>query len=309
MSFFYSPLPQFVDPNGEPFAGGNIYFGEPDVEPKDNPKAIWLNAGLTAPAANPQPLNTSGSPSQGTIYMNTGETYSWLLEDADGNQIENISSIIGTSLPADLNNIPAITINDSITIVGLTDSNVIIDSGVSPGATGDIEYQESTAAQWRWRRESIVDGGALVLQNVVQALARVIEVLPAGGLFLRYLGNERIELHATGMKLTGDITGAKQILVAGGTWLHDGSPQGIIIGMLTSIAVGDGEYTITLADFPAAEVDLIVNVVAHVAGVPYEAWGVGGANGSRTVDIRTALNNVPANVTDFTVQIFDAGRT
>jgi len=310
MSYFYNPLPQFENANGVPFAGGLMYFGEPNVDPKDNPKTIWLNADLTAPASNPQPLNSAGIAQQGTLYLNDGEEYSFLLEDADGNQISNLPSIVGVNLPSNLDEVPAVIVEDSVTIRGLTDAELVIDSGVSPGAEGIIDFQESTTSQWRWIREAIVDGGALILVNVTQALARVMEVLPDGVLFLRYLGNDRITLDALGMKFTGFIGGNKQVLAAGGTFLNDGTPVGETLGITSITNTGTGEYTVTLDFFPLAEVDLLVNTSAELAGEAQITRGVGGSNGSGEVLVFTYNGNnvAPTDATSFTVSVFDLGR-
>ncbi len=310
MSYFFNPLPQFENQNGVPFAGGLLYFGEPNVDPKDNPKTIWLNADFTAPASNPQPLNSAGIPQQGTLYLDDGGEYSWLLEDSNGNQIANLPSVIGVNLPSELDEIPAVIVDDSVTIRGLTDSELVIDSGVSPGAEGIIDFQESTTSQWRWVRDAIVDGGTLALVNVTQALSRAFEVFPDGRLFLRHLGLDRLELTPKGVRVTGDIEGNNQVLVAGGTFQDDGSAIGVIFGITTVSNVTTGEYQVTLDFFPTAEVDLLVGTSSELVDAAQITRGKGGTNGSGEVLVFTnsANTGAPEDCTTFTVQVFDLGR-
>lgn len=51
-----APFPQFFDKNGSPLDGGHLYFGTPNQNPETNPVAVYWDAALTQPAA--QPLRT-----------------------------------------------------------------------------------------------------------------------------------------------------------------------------------------------------------------------------------------------------------
>ena len=313
MSFFYSVSPAFQDKDGVPFSGGLLYYGEPNVDPIQNPKNIFLDAALTVPAANPQILDVRGVASQGVIYMEDGGSlYSILLEDALGNQIFNIPSAVGVGVSADLENLPAVTIVDSITVKSTTTAQVVINSGVATGAEGKLEFQESEVPQWKLLRKAIVDGGAIILRRLSGAGSpdEPIEFPFAGGFLFRMLGVTRIKSSITGTGIFGPIENAKQVLVAGGTFLHDGTPQGETLGISGFAAVGPaGEYVVTLDFFPVDEADLEVQTSAELAGVEMVTRGDGGGFGTGTVLVFSSVNGgARTNATSVTVQVFDLGR-
>ena len=312
MSIFFNVTPQFLSQSGDPFAGGVLYFGEPNVDPVANPKAIYLDEELTVEAANPQALNARGVPSQGTIYLaDSPAKYSLLVLDANGNQIANVPSFIGVPIASDLNNLPPVTINDSVTVVGVTDATVIIDSGVSSGAEGALDYRESGVSQWRWLRQAIIDGGAMILRRVAGAGSpdEPVEYPVAGGVILRWLGTIRLQITNLGVSIPAAITDNKQVLVAAGTFLNDGTPVGENFGISGVTNAGTGDYTVTLDFFPVAEVNLSAESNAELSGVTQISRAVGGANASGTVKVYTNNGGTGAleNCTSFSVQVFDLG--
>jgi hypothetical protein len=312
MSYFYTVTPQQLDASGTPYAGGYIYFGEPNVDPKNNPKTVWLNAALTIPAENPQLLDSRGVPSQGTIYMaDDGEQYSILIEDALGNQIDNIPDAIGVTAPVNLDNVPPTTINDTATISGTTDAKVIIDSGVSTGSEGTLEYQEGGVAQWGLTRNAIIDDGSLSVGRVGGTFAPDTPLrLPYdGGAILSWRGTDRLTLTATGVRVGGDIEGTRQVLIAGGTFLHNGTAVGDTFGITSALPSGvAGTYNVILDFFPVAEADLLVNTSAELADAEMLTRGVGAGQGSGVVNVYTTVNGgARADATSFSVAVFDLG--
>jgi hypothetical protein len=79
------PYPIFTDKNGQPLNDGNIYIGTANLDPVNNPIAVFWDAALTIPAA--QPIKTSGGYPvyQGTparLYVNSN--YSILVRNKKG---------------------------------------------------------------------------------------------------------------------------------------------------------------------------------------------------------------------------------
>lgn len=314
MSFFVSTDPQFEDANGDPIVGGKLYYGEENLDPINNPQDIFLDPALTIPAANPQILDIRGVPSQGSIYLQgTGALkYSMQLNTADDVMVFNHPSVLGVTEPADLFNIPPIIVVDSITVKGLTDAEVVIDSGSPSLSEGKLEYQEVTIPQWQWLRKAIVDGGNLLLRRVASANApdEPIEFPLLGGAILRWLGIDRITVHSTGVDIEGEITKNKQVLVAGGTFLEDGTEVGEVFGIISAGNSGTGEYTVILDFFPLDEANLLVNTSAELGGDDQVTRGVGGLPASGTVIVFTSNGGTGAreNSSSFTVEVFDLGR-
>lgn len=312
MAYFYNPLPQFEDINGEPILNGLLYFGEPDTDPRTNPKTIWLNEAQTVAAANPQPLNSRGVPSQGTIYLSDNEVYSFALDDAEGVQVAYREQIVGVSTPEAFADIKPVVIEGNLTVAGVGDAFVAISSGVTPNATGEVRFQENALTQFLIRREAIVDGGSLVLVNQAAGAAREIELILAGGVAVRYQGADRVVTTLEGVEINGRIGKAAQVAVAAGTFQADGTPVGETFGISAAGPVAGsptGEYEITLSELPSDESNLVVTVSAELAGDEMLARGVGGIPfSSKALIFTSTASGTRANCTTFTVAVFDAGR-
>lgn len=70
---------QFLDANGAPLAGGQVYFYEPGTT---TPKNTWQDYGLTVLNTNPVVLNAAG---RATIW-GSGE-YRQIVQDVNGNLV------------------------------------------------------------------------------------------------------------------------------------------------------------------------------------------------------------------------------
>ena len=314
MSIFFNPLPQFENQNGVPYAGGNLYFGDPNVDPTQNPKTVYLDEANTIPASNPQPLNALGQPEQGTLYLVNGQKYSFLLEDSQGNQIANVPEIIGVQQPADPTEVPPVIIQDSLTVTGEDDATIIINSGVSPGDEGTLDYQENGVSVWQWVREAIIDGGNLFLSNVLQGSVKDIEFFSSGGWAGRFLGADRIVLDNDGMQLKGELKNNKQVLAASGTFTAAGVAVGQTFGITSAGPVAGsptGEYEVVLDFFPSDEADLSAQSDAENGGSDMITRATGGPTGFGTVLVFTSNGGTGAreNCTSFSVQVFDLGRS
>jgi hypothetical protein len=311
MSTFYNTAPQFLDENGNPYSGGRLYYGEANTDPKDNPQDIFLDEALTVPAANPQLLDAAGRASQGTIYMvGAPARYSMLLEDQFTNQVLNIPSAVGVAIPTDLSNIPAIVVQDSITIVSVTDAALIIDSGVGLGSVGELLYKESDISQWAWVRKAIIDGGSIVLRNIANGGGEPIEFPPLGGFLLRRLGVDKLISTATGLSVPAPIENSKQVIMVAGRFNNAGVAQSVTIGITSVTNIGAGTYTVVLDYFPAAEVDLVGGGSASLATVPMICNVFPGANASGTVIVNTQNSTTGAleNADDFAFSLIDLGQ-
>lgn len=313
MSLFWNCFPQFEDANGEPFLNGKIYFGEPNQDPKTNPKTIYLNDEFTAPASNPQPLNSRGVPSEGQLYMVDGEYYSVLLEDAQGNFVAQAQQVSGVYLPASFAAVPPVTVIDQLEVESTTTAEVLIDSGVVPNAVGRVLFQEVGASQFAIERKAIVDGGALLVTNLSAGGVDEVEFPLTGGFIARFQGVERLRTTSDGVDITGDIGKSPQVPIAYGTFTAAGVPVGLTTGIASAgPAAGSppGEYEIVLSEPPTDENNLNVMVQAELAGAEMNSRGTGGPLLSGTALIFTSNGdtNARANCTTFTVFVFDAGR-
>lgn len=70
-----NPFPHFTDTAGLPLAGGYVYFGEPNQDPRSYPVAVYYDREMTLPAT--QPLRTTA----GYLYRNGAPTNVYM----DGN--------------------------------------------------------------------------------------------------------------------------------------------------------------------------------------------------------------------------------
>ncbi len=76
-----SPLPQFLDDDGKPLAGGKLYSFEAGLA---TPQALYTTPALTPGSewSNPLILDASGRPT-GPIYMLASPAYKFRMDDAN----------------------------------------------------------------------------------------------------------------------------------------------------------------------------------------------------------------------------------
>ena len=93
------PFPVFAGTNGLPLENGYIWIGTVNLNPQVNPIAVYWDAALTIPAA--QPLRTlngyvsrTGTPAQ--VYIN-GVNFSILVQDSKGSMVYNFPDGSGIS--------------------------------------------------------------------------------------------------------------------------------------------------------------------------------------------------------------------
>ena len=151
------PFPVFAGTNGQPLENGYIWIGVVNLNPQVNPIAVYWDAALTIPAA--QPLRTlngyvsrSGTPAQ--VYIN-GVNFSILVQDSKGSMVynfpdgsgisSNASGIVydpitgpATTVQAELQSLDAaiVTLTAADTTFALKGANTDITSLASP-ALGD----------------------------------------------------------------------------------------------------------------------------------------------------------------------------
>lgn len=91
-----NPFDYFSDLNGDALDGGTIYYGLPNQDPIQYPKAVFFDSAMTIPA--PQPLKTvagyivrNGSP---TYIFTANGSYSILVLDKHGRQIYFVADVL-----------------------------------------------------------------------------------------------------------------------------------------------------------------------------------------------------------------------
>lgn len=99
-----NPFPLFYDRSGQPLNAGYIYVGTAGINPETSPLAVYWDAALTLPAA--QPLRTlngypsrDGSASQVAV---SPSSYSIVVRESDGTLVYsnlNYTPIINTTFP------------------------------------------------------------------------------------------------------------------------------------------------------------------------------------------------------------------
>lgn len=102
MSRYQTPYLQYFDGNGDPLAGGFLYFYEAGTS---DLKDIYSDGDLTIPASNPVTLNANGSVSN-IFYSGLSRVR---LTDSNGIQIFDIDNVG----PEDLAGLPPLWVNDS----------------------------------------------------------------------------------------------------------------------------------------------------------------------------------------------------
>ena len=89
-NFINLDTPFFDNVSGEPLALGTAYFGEPNLDPKTNPKTPYTSLNPNVASTATQALTSAGKLST-RLYL-LGD-YSLTVDDADGNQILNYDSV------------------------------------------------------------------------------------------------------------------------------------------------------------------------------------------------------------------------
>lgn len=84
---------QFLNANGQPLAGGSVYFYIPSTL---TPKTVWQDSGQTTPYSNPITLNAAGEPSSAAGIYGSG-TYRQQVFDSLNNLIwDSLTASTGT---------------------------------------------------------------------------------------------------------------------------------------------------------------------------------------------------------------------
>jgi len=92
MSRLLNPWEQFTDKDGKPFANGKVFFGLPNQDPVDNPKAPFSDKALQVDIGTTQTLDDKGM-FQTEIFFDG--LYSMSLFDADGDFVRTAAEVSG----------------------------------------------------------------------------------------------------------------------------------------------------------------------------------------------------------------------
>ena len=202
-----SPFTVFFDRSGQPLDNGYVYIGTAGINPEVSPIAIYWNADLTAPAA--QPIRTlAGYPSRdgspGTIFS-IQASYSIVIRDRTGALVfSDLNASADASRPETVDDIAALRLLTATT----TSTLVILLSNYVAGDGGGIFRYDSTdtttadnggtvivdALGRRWKRQyndgflradwfGIMDNAAdrtAALNSAIAASASATLILPAG---------------------------------------------------------------------------------------------------------------------------------
>lgn len=96
MSRLINPWPQFNGPNGQSYDDGSVYFGDPNTDPVENPKAPFSDKGLTVAVGTKQTLNDRGA---FDIALFFDGAYSMSLFDKQGNFVVTEPEVYGNISP------------------------------------------------------------------------------------------------------------------------------------------------------------------------------------------------------------------
>lgn len=126
MSFLVSsPFPIFEDVDGQPLENGMIYIGTVNLNPQSNPVAVFWDAALTQPAA--QPIRTSGgfpvrSGTPSRIY--TASSYSIMVTNSKEKLVFSELSAGVSSLVSGMFSGVITDLNFDPTLLGMVDAEV-----------------------------------------------------------------------------------------------------------------------------------------------------------------------------------------
>jgi len=208
------PYPLFYDIDGAPLEEGYIYIGVAGLNPEANPQAVFWDAALTIPAAQPiRTLNgypaNSGTPAM--IYTGTTD-YSQTVKDKAS---VTVTSVLNNPYASSLGSMASQNANDVAitggTIEGL-DAPLDVPSGGTGGATpaaartglglGTIATQDADDVE--------IEGGTLDGTAIGGSV-------PAAGAFTDLNGNPMLSTETTGT-LTS-VSKNRVILATGGITL------------------------------------------------------------------------------------------
>lgn len=137
---------EFTDSNGRPLENGYIYIGQPDTDPRTNPKTVTFEDSSGAQFTAAQPLRTRG----GKIVYNgrpmtalvDGE-HSMLVLNSAGGQVEYDASIMP---PASGSSSPADSIRVGLTLDAVKEFDVSVGNVVR--SVGRNTATDSLGADW-----------------------------------------------------------------------------------------------------------------------------------------------------------------
>jgi hypothetical protein len=96
-ALFQSEREQFVNQNGKPIVGGKLYIGEPNQDPKTNPKVVYAERSLTNALTQPIELDAEG---RTDVSVWVDGSYSYVVDDADDVQQVTEAFIEVLDIPA-----------------------------------------------------------------------------------------------------------------------------------------------------------------------------------------------------------------
>src|SRR5678816_950526 len=91
------PVPQYLDDDGLPLAGGFLYSYQAGTA-FGTPQSLYTDSGLSTAYSNPIELDGSGRPA-GPIYMLATPAYDLVLKDAALVTIWTATNIIAPTVP------------------------------------------------------------------------------------------------------------------------------------------------------------------------------------------------------------------
>ena len=209
-----SPLPLYVDLDGQPLQNGFLYFGVVGLNPETNPIAMYWDSALTQPAA--QPVRTiNGIPSRnGTPAMlYTSTDHSLTIKDSRGRLVLYAGNSVEYSLEAQL----ASTTN---ALFGAGSIGYDAARNYLPGTVG-YELNQSRLRD----TVNVRDFGA-VGDGVADNYAAFVNALAGGGRIELSAGTFNVDSAslgangltiAAGTEIIGDVNGGTSIVVTGTT--------------------------------------------------------------------------------------------
>lgn len=105
---YTAPYFQWIDGNGNPLAGGYLYFYASGTS---TPLATYSDSGLTIANTNPVEANSEGY--WGPIYLQAAD-YKVVLKDADGVQVWTADPVSGSSGSGQSSNIRTVTTDTTL---------------------------------------------------------------------------------------------------------------------------------------------------------------------------------------------------
>lgn len=139
------PVPTFVDSSGQPLEAGSVYIGTINQNPETSPIAVYWDAALTQPAA--QPIRTSGG-----MAMRNGTPSNLYAASAYSMTVRNKNGALVYTFPDSSSTTPASSLSDSS---NLANGDALV--AVKQPFTGAVA---TTVHEWISRRVDVKDFGA-----------------------------------------------------------------------------------------------------------------------------------------------------